>query len=177
MKALFNHFYEMYHQDIYNYVFYMVKDRTLTEDIVQEVYIRIIKSYDRFRGDSSEKTWAFSIARHVIFDHFRKQKRKKKHTNETTDLYEIEFIPGSDAAPEEVVIQQENLQLLYRLLDKCNINQKQVVVLRYIQGHSLKETATILNLTVSNVKTLQHRAIKKLKKLLEEEEKGADSND
>lgn len=178
MKALFNHFYETYHQDIYNYVFYMVKDRTVAEDIVQEVYIRIIKSYDRFRGDSSEKTWAFSIARHAVFDHFRKQKRKKKHTNETVDLSEwTEFIPATEAAPDEVVIQQEDMQLLYRLLDKCSINQKQVVVLRYIQGHSLKETAEILNMTVSNVKTLQHRAIKKLKNLFAKEKKGGELGD
>ena len=170
MKALFNHFYETYHQDIYNYVFYMVKDKTITEDIVQEVYIRVIKSYDQFRGNSSEKTWAFSIARHVVFDHFRKQKRKRKVTNETIDVDEItEFIPAKEIPPDEAVIHQEDVALIYRLLDQCNINQKQVVILRYIQGHSLKETAEILDLTVSNVKTLQHRAIKKLKTLLVKE--------
>ncbi|MCF3941672.1 sigma-70 family RNA polymerase sigma factor [Oceanobacillus alkalisoli] len=170
MKALFNRFYETYHQDIYNYVFYMVKDKTITEDIVQEVYIRVIKSYDRFRGDSSEKTWAFSIARHIVFDHFRKQKRKRKVTNETIDLDDMtEFIPARETTPDEAIIHQEDVALMYQLLDQCSVNQKQVVILRYIQHHSLKETAEILDLTVSNVKTLQHRAIKKLKSLLDEE--------
>lgn len=179
MKVLFNHFYDTYHQDIYNYVFYIVKDKTITEDIVQEVYIRVIKSYDRFRGESSEKTWAFSIARHVVFDHFRKHRRKRKVTNETVDLDEMtQFIPSKEIAPIEAIIHQEDVESMYRLLDKCTVNQKQVVILRYIQGHSLKETADILDLTVSNVKTLQHRAIKKLKALLDKERaKGGEMDD
>ena len=68
MKRLFKELYDQYHNDLYQFIFYMVKDKYLTEDLVQEVYIKVIQSYDTFQGKSSEKTWLFSIARHVTID-------------------------------------------------------------------------------------------------------------
>ena len=62
MKATFEAIYEKYHQDLFQYIFYMVKDKSLTEDLIQEVYIKVLKAYDSFRGESSEKSWLFSIA-------------------------------------------------------------------------------------------------------------------
>ena len=172
MKALFDDFYNKYHRDIYNFVYYMVKNKNLTDNLVQEIYIRIVKSYKNFRGDSSEKTWAFSIARHVVFDHFRGEQRKRKYNDEWSDLEEMKnYIRNDERLPDEVVIQNEEVRLLYRLLDECSFNQKQVIILRYIQGYSLKETADVLNMTISNVKTLQHRGINKLKTLFEMESK------
>jgi RNA polymerase sigma-70 factor (ECF subfamily) len=52
----------------------MVQSREQAEDLVQEVYIRVLKSYQNFKGESSEKTWLFAIARNVAIDFFRKQK-------------------------------------------------------------------------------------------------------
>lgn len=170
MKKLFNRFYEKYHQDIYNFVYYLVKNKNITDDLVQEIYIRIIKSYSSFRGESSEKTWAFSIARHVVYDYFRGEQRKRKYNDGWTDLEEMKnYLSIDERLPDEVVIQNEKVQLMYRLLDECSLNQKQVIILRYIQGYSLKETAEILSLSVSNVKTLQHRGINKLKVLFQKE--------
>lgn len=167
MGFLFDRFYEKYHHDIYNFVFYMVKNKTVTEDLVQEIYIRIIHSYHRFRGESSEKTWAFSIARHVVYDYFRREKRKKKFTNKTVGWDEMHnIVPTDEKLPDEIIIQDEEVQLMFRLLDELNLNQKQVIVLRFVNGCSIKETAELLHLTTSNVKTLQHRGIKKLKSLL-----------
>lgn len=168
MKDLFDSFYDKYHQDLYNYVFYMVKNKQITEDLVQEIYIRIIKSYQNFRGDSSEKTWAFSIARHVTYDYFRSQQRKRKHITDTFDWNEKgQYIPDNEALPDEILLQNENIQLIYTLLDHCTIDQKNVLLLRFIQGFSIQETANILDITVSKVKTTQHRGIKTLQKRLE----------
>lgn len=174
MKALFDSFYNKYHHDLYNYVFYMVKNKSLTEDLIQEIYIRVIKSYENFRGESSEKTWLFSIARHVTYDYFRKQQRQRKFKNEAFDWDEMaKYIPSSDTIPEEVAIQNEQIQAVYQYLDQCTIDQKNVIILRFIQGFTLQETADILNITVSKVKTTQHRGIKTLRKLIDEDlEKG-----
>lgn len=172
MKTLFDSFYNKYHQDLYNYVFYMVKSKQLTEDLVQEIYIRVIKSYESFRGESSEKTWLFSIARHVTYDYFRSQKRKRKYTNEAFDWEEQgKYIPADGALPEEIAIQNESIQAIYQCLDQCTLDQKNIIILRYIQGFSLQETAEILGITISKVKTTQHRGIKALRKLLDRENK------
>ncbi|MFD1608385.1 sigma-70 family RNA polymerase sigma factor [Oceanobacillus luteolus] len=164
MKALFNNFYEKYHHDLYNFVYYMVKNKNLAEDLVQEIYIRIFRSYGSFRGEASEKTWAFSIARNVIYDYFRKEKRKRNYANQTVDWDEMASIVTIDQKlPDELLIEDEDIQLIYRLLDECSLNQKQVIVLRYIQGFTLKETSEMLDMSIGNVKTLQHRGINKLK--------------
>lgn len=77
MDPLFQEIYQKYHQDLFQFLFYMVKNREFAEDLVQEVYIRVMRSYSRFEGKSSLKTWLLSIARNVAIDHFRKENRQK----------------------------------------------------------------------------------------------------
>lgn len=154
----------------------MVKDKETCEDLVQEVYIKVIKSYESFKGDSSEKTWLFSIARHITIDYFRSMKRKRKRISEFFDWNEKgQLIQDQNPLPEEIALQNERMKNVYRYLDKCNNDQKSVLVLRYIQAFSIQETADILNFSVSKVKTTQHRGIKTLRKYINEDEKRGDT--
>lgn len=176
MKITFEEIYETYHQDIYQFVFYMVKDKQLCEDLVQDIYIKILQSYTTYRGESSRKTWLFSIARHVTIDYFRSQKRKRKRVLEFFDWGEKgEAIKDHLPLPDEMVIKNEEAKNLYHYLDKCTVDQKSVLILRFIQSFSIQETAEILNFSVSKVKTTQHRGIKVLREhLTNNEEKGGD---
>lgn len=176
MKATFEEIYESYHQDIYQFVFYMVKDKQLCEDLVQEIYIKVLQSYSSYRGESSRKTWLFSIARHVTIDYFRAQKRKRKRILEHFDWSKKgESIKSDLPLPEDIILKNEEAQHLYHFLDKCTVDQKSVLILRFIQSFSIQETAEILNFSVSKVKTTQHRGIKTLREhLIDNKEKGAD---
>ncbi|SFA73228.1 RNA polymerase sigma-70 factor, ECF subfamily [Lentibacillus halodurans] len=177
MESVFEKFYENYHHDLYQFIFYMVKDKETCEDLVQEVYIKVVKSYDSFKGESSEKTWLFSIARHIAIDYFRKQKRKRKRIAAFFDWGEQgEFIRDQNPLPDELAIQNEMIKDVYHYLDKCTPEQKSVLILRYIQSFSIQETAEILNFNVSKVKTTQHRGIKKLQKYIHsEQQEGGDT--
>jgi RNA polymerase sigma-70 factor, ECF subfamily len=163
MEDTFQRIYEKYHHDLFQFLFYMVKNRELAEDLVQEVYIRVLKAYDKFEGRSSEKTWLFSIARHVAIDWFRKQKSIRSRIIEKFD-WDKQQIEGDQPLPEEVAMQNEQVQWIYRSLDTCSIDQRSVLILRYLQELSITETAEALGWTVSKVKTTQHRAIKQLQK-------------
>ncbi|WP_087971564.1 RNA polymerase sigma factor SigX [Oceanobacillus rekensis] len=176
MKAIFDKLYDNYHQDLFQYIFYMVKDRETTEDLIQEVYIKVLKSYQNFKGESSEKTWLFSIARHVTYDFFRSLKRKRNRISDFFDWTEKgELIPDEKDLPEEITIKNEQMKQIYNYLDKCTIDQKNVLILRYLHSFSIQETAEILNFSISKVKTTQHRGLKAIKKLLKEHgEKGGD---
>jgi RNA polymerase sigma-70 factor (ECF subfamily) len=172
MDSVFEELYEKYHHDIFNFLFYMVRNREQAEDLVQEVYIKVLRSYKRFKGESSEKTWLLSIARHVAIDFFRKQKSRRRKILGKLDWSEEQLGDGQ-LLPEEIAIQKEEIQLLYRCLERCTIDQQLVIVLRFIQSLSITETAEALGWTESKVKTTQHRALKVLKKHMEEEmEKG-----
>src|SRR5690625_2397634 len=173
MRDLFREIYDQYHQDLYRFIFYMVKDQHLTEDLIQDVYIKVFQSYENFRGRSSEKTWIFSIARHVTIDYFRKQGRRKKVIQSSLSIDENDdFISDRQPLPEEILEAKEDIKQLYHLLDECTEDQKMVILLRYIQELSIKETADVLNWSTSKVKTTQHRGINFLKKKMNELKEG-----
>jgi RNA polymerase sigma-70 factor, ECF subfamily len=175
MKATFDELYDNYHQDLYQFVFYMVKNKHHTEDIIQEVYIKVLHSYDTFKGESSEKTWLFSIARHVTIDFFRKQQRKR---NKIMDFFDWgqkgHTLKDLHPLPEDVVVLNDEMKQIYDCLDACTLDQKSVIILRYIQSFSIQETAEALGWSISKVKTTQHRAMKALKDLLQDSERGED---
>jgi len=169
MDSVFVDLYTKYHHDVFQFLFYMVRSREQAEDLVQEVYIRVYKSYHRFEGKSSEKTWLFSIARNVAIDHFRKQKGWKQRIIETFEGTTFQ-LKDEHPIPEEIALQKEELQLMYRCLDLCTIDQRMVLVMRYIHDLSIAETAKVLNWSEGKVKTTQHRALKALKKYMVEVE-------
>jgi RNA polymerase sigma-70 factor, ECF subfamily len=166
MDSVFDDLYAKYHHDVFQFLFYMVKDRQLAEDLVQEVYIRVLKSYDRFEGKSSEKTWLFSIARNVAIDSFRKQKGWKQRIIEKFD-WSTNQVSDRHPIPEEIMIQNEDVQIMYQCLEQCTLDQRMVIIMRYLQELSISETAEALKWTESKVKTTQHRALKVLKNHME----------
>ncbi|MDQ0219029.1 RNA polymerase sigma factor SigX [Peribacillus cavernae] len=168
MDSVFLEIYEKYHRDLFQFLFYLVKNRETAEDLVQEVYIRVLKSYDRFEGKSSEKTWLFSIARNAAIDHFRKQRSWKQKLFESFD-WERNQIKDQQPLPEEKALQNDNMRRVYKSLDDCTMDQRSVIILRYIQSLSISETAEVLGWTESKVKTTQHRALKAVKKAMEEQ--------
>ena len=167
MKDTFDEIYEAYHQDIYQFVFYMVKDKHLCDDLVQDTYIKILQSLSTFRGESSKKTWLLSIARHVVIDHFRSQKRKRNYKLDFFNWQERgESIKDDLPLPDDIVIKNEEIKKVYHYLDQCTPDQKSVLILRFIQSLSVQETAEVLNFSESKVKTTQHRGLKVIKKYL-----------
>src|SRR5690625_4315072 len=167
MKTAFEEIYDAYHHDLYRFVFYMVKNKQITEDLVQEVYIRVINSYDTFKGESSQKTWLFSIARHVTIDYFRSQKRRRKRILDYFDWpSKGKNLEDDLPLPEDLVLQDEQVKEIYKHLDECTEDQRSVLILRFLHEFSIKETAEALNFSESKVKTTQHRALKKLRALV-----------
>ncbi|WNF36953.1 RNA polymerase sigma factor SigX [Bacillaceae bacterium IKA-2] len=171
MNDEFERLYETYHHSLFQFLFYMVRNRQIAEELVQEVYIKVLNSYSSFKGDSSEKTWLYSIARHVGVDWIRSQNRKKRKFLGLFDLSEKEHqIRDENPLPDEIIVEKEEMKEVYQMLGKCSLDQQQVIILRYIESLSISETATVLGWTESKVKTTQHRAIKALKELLSTED-------
>lgn len=66
--------YRKYRKDIFNHLFWLTHDPDLSEDLLQETFLQAIKGIQAFRGDSTVKTWLYSIARHLWIGHLRKKK-------------------------------------------------------------------------------------------------------
>ena len=163
--SVFHRLYEHYHQDVFNFLTYLTGDRNQSEDLMHEVYVRVLRAYAGFEGKSSEKTWLFSIAKNVAIDHFRKKSVRQKHQFDQFDWEQSELI-SSGSTPDEVLALNEEMRQLLQVLNTCTGDQKMVIVLRYFQELSIAETAETLGWTEGKVKTTQHRAIKTLQKKL-----------
>ncbi|WP_026573330.1 RNA polymerase sigma factor SigX [Bacillus sp. UNC438CL73TsuS30] len=166
MDSVFDELYHKYHHDVFQFLFYMVRNKEHAEDLVQEVYIRVYKSYSHFEGKSSEKTWLYSIARNVAIDFFRKQKGWKDRLLEKFD-WSTSQVRDEYPIPEEITVQKEEIMSVYKCLEYCTVDQRAVIILRYIHDLSIAETAETLGWTESKVKTTQHRSLKILKKQMD----------
>lgn len=164
---MFHRLYDAYHQDVFQFLIYLVKNRTLAEDLAHEVYVRVLRSYDQFAGNSSEKTWLFAIAKNVAIDHFRKQAVRQKHSLDFFD-WETEQLHSTTPSPEDVLQASDEFMQVQLALEHCTGDQKMVIIMRYFQDLSIAETAQILDWTEAKVKTTQHRAIKFLRQQLQQ---------
>lgn len=160
--SVFHRLYDQYHQDVFQFLLYMVKNKQTAEDLMHEVYVRVLKAFSRFEGKSSEKTWLFSIAKNVAIDHFRKSSVRKRHAFDFFD-WEKQELRSTEALPEELAEMNDEMKQLLNALDECTGDQKMVVIMRYFQDLSISETSQILGWTEGKVKTTQHRAIHKLR--------------
>lgn len=153
-----------YHEDIYHYLqYYTASFSSEIEDLVQEVFIKAMKGHPNFKGDSSPKTWLFSIARNTAIDYLRKKKLRSWfhiHQHEVADL------PGIDTPGYRIAIQEE-VQELLNSMKKLKPAYREVILLRVIKDLSVHETAAILNCSEGKVAVTLHRALRKLRDIHE----------
>lgn len=148
--------YDDYSNDVYRYAFATLGDSNLAHDIVQEVFLRAYRSLSSYRRDASAKTWLMTIARNHIFDILRKRRTERKY------LYRHE-IP--EQLGDESVSMEELLEV-GEALAMLKSEYRHVVVLRYIDGLSIRDTTSVLGWSEKKVRNTAHRAIAKLREIL-----------
>jgi len=127
------------------------------------------------KGKAPRKPGFFSIAKNVAIDHFRKQKGWKDRLFDKFD-WDRKEITDSTTLPEDTVIQNEEVKHLKKCLDTCAENHRIVLIMRYLNGLSIAETAEALNWSESKVKTTQHRALKSIRVRMESERRKEDDH-
>jgi RNA polymerase sigma-70 factor (ECF subfamily) len=162
--AAFTKIYEQCQPAIYRYIFYQVGDTATAEDLTSEVFVRLVDKIDRFtyRGRPL-LAWLYTIARNLVTDHRRRVKQsqplelEKQQVADTIDVEE---------RIEDKLAQRRVIAAIPRLTEE----QRQVILLRFIEGLDNASTASILGKSVNAVKALQHRALAALRRILESNE-------
>lgn len=155
--------YETYYPKIYNYAFLQMGDVQAAEDLASDVMLKMLESIKKynFRG-LPFGAWVFRIARNRLIDLHRRRKRRGE-----VDLSET--LSGTLASPEsmaERALERGQLQIaLKHLTDE----QRQVIVLKFIQGFDNRSIGKILGRSEGAVKSLQHRALGALRRVLRQE--------
>jgi RNA polymerase sigma-70 factor, ECF subfamily len=152
--------YEDYSVSIFKYIYAIVQDPQTAEDLMQETFLKVYEKYDSIIEKTKVKSFLFRAAHNTTMDYFRKESRFKKILNA------LKMKNDTQPSTEKIVEVKEDGRLILQALKGLNNSQREVIVLRRIQGFSIKETAEILNWSNGKVKTTLHRADKNLEKFL-----------
>jgi len=154
--------YELYYEEIYRFIWFMIGEQQACEDLVHDTFVRAYTAMDRFGHQSSVKTWLFSIAKHIVLDEIRKKKRRKLLSIITFDRE----VPSSFNL-EKYVENKEHVIQLFKAIQSLRTNYRLVITLKKIEGYSTKEIAQILNCSEAKVRKTLSRAMQNLRKKLE----------
>ncbi|MFP4023328.1 MAG: RNA polymerase sigma factor [Thiohalospira sp.] len=159
------------HKDkVYTYIFLMVKNEHLANDIFQETFIKVIKSLHTGKYQENGKfiSWVIRISHNLIIDYFRKEKQMKTYSNDEyeTDLFNSNKF--SDKTIEDNIIHEQVCNDVRKLVDFLPEEQKEVVLLRHYVGLSFKDIAEQTNVSINTALGRMRYALINLRKLIEE---------
>jgi RNA polymerase sigma factor (sigma-70 family) len=161
---------ETYQDMVFNTAIGIVQNEEDAEDIAQEVFIRIFRSIQTFKGESKLSTWIYRITTSCALDMLRSKKSKKRFAflqrlfgEGNEPLHEIPdfYHPGV------AMDQKENAAKLFKAINELPENQKVAFTLHKLEDLSYQEISEVMNTSVSAVESLMHRAKQNLKKTLD----------
>ena len=151
--------YERYNRQLYRFLFNMTRQKELSEDMVQNIFFRMLKYPGGFMGFGEFKTWMYHIARNTAYDHFRKVKRTPAHSELINWEERIEGEQYADTKLEK----EEEIKTLESAMEKLSDENRELLILCRFQELKYHEIAKILNTTEGAIKIRVHRALNQLK--------------
>ena len=160
-EAALGELYDRYAPRIYAYIYGQVGDPHLAEDLVGDVFVRVVQAIRSQRfWHTSFNAWLYRIAHNVVIDHYRQ--RLPVLSERLDDVW----VREATSDPRDVVEVAQDHERLRRALDCLTRGQQEVLVLRFGQGLTARETAQLLSKTTGAVKIMQHRAVAALRRRL-----------
>lgn len=143
---------------LYKYVYIRCGyNRELAEDITQDIFVKAWEKRNTFHPSKSTlKNWIYIIARNHIIDTYRKKKISVKSFDEDIYVKDLDISIEDDGAVSNIL----------RNLDRLKEKEKEVIILRYVQDLDIEDIAKILGKSKNTTKVTIHRAIKKLKYIM-----------
>ena len=160
----FAELYALTQDRVYNYCYHYLHDSYLAQDAVQDIYITALQNIRKLKDPSLFVAWLNQISFHTCYD----MTKKKKKDNESYDSDVFDFLQDNHfyLNPEEALDTKVNDELLKAAIDSLCFNEKQIIVMHYMQSMKLKDIANAMGLSLSTIKRHLSSAQKNLKKLL-----------
>lgn len=151
--------FERYNVKLYNFLVRLTNRPDVSEDLVQDVFLRIMRYGHSFRGEAPFTVWMYQLARNAATDHFRKWRR------ETPLPESAHETPDKDPLPAESLEQKERAELIKKALALLPVEKREVLILSRYQDLKYEEIGEILGCPIGTVKAKVHRALKELKRV------------
>jgi RNA polymerase sigma-70 factor (ECF subfamily) len=141
---------------VYGLAVHYVRDREEARDLAQEAFVRVYRALGTFDGRHPFASWILMVTRNLCIDHLRRKKVRPPASDVPADADAP--IASADTSPEDHVTRSGRSALLYRALDRLTPINREIVLLKEIQGLSLDEIASELGVPVGTVKSRSSRA-------------------
>lgn len=167
-SSAFGEIYDRYNETVYRYIYFRVNNAQLAEDLASETFLRALRRISSFSWQGRAfGAWLVTIARNLVVDHFK------------SGRYRLEIakpdVLGADSpetdpttSPESAALEKLTNATLLTAVKKLNPDQQECIVLRFLKGFTVAETALTMGKNEGAVKALQYRAVRTLARLLPE---------
>jgi len=156
--------YHQHHKSVYNYIAFRINNHHDAQDLASDVFVKAIQGIRGYNSKYAMEGWLIGIAKNVVTDYLRKTKRKT-----ILPIDSIFDMASIDKQPDEVAVINEECKQLMAAMAKLRDKERQILSMKFATELKHSEIAVILKISESHVGVTAHRAMAKLRKLMEEE--------
>ena len=176
--AAFDTLIDAYSKPLYGYFYRLTGSRNEAEDLLQELFVRVVRSIRRYRDDGRFEAWIYRIAANLVRDGLRKQKTARAHFRQPQTPAEddseqadpLSKLPDtSDDGPAARMSRTEQTDLLQVALDRLPDHERETICLRHFSQMSFQQIADLLDVPLGTVLARAHRGLKRLRELMEDQ--------
>jgi len=159
-----------YRKQVYTYIFLLVKNQHLAEDIFQDTFIKVIKSLDdgKYRDNGKFLAWVLRIAHNLVIDHYRKEKQLNVSSREDFGMDILNSHRFAARPAEDSIIDRQIRKDIRELVDSLPEEQKEVLILRQYCELSFKEIAEHTNVSINTALGRMRYALINLRRMVKE---------
>jgi RNA polymerase sigma factor (sigma-70 family) len=160
--------FERHHVMLYNFFLRLTGRQGPSEDLVQEVFVRILKYRQTYRSESKFTVWMYQIGRNAHFDYLRKQKPEVALEDGFEEPADVNTPLPADKLDSEI-----DAALLRRALDRLSVRKREILLLSRYEDMRYKDIAELMGVSLETIKSSVHRAVKELRQIYLELQGGA----
>jgi RNA polymerase sigma-70 factor (ECF subfamily) len=163
----FAEIYHRYFDTVFRFIYFRVSNRQIAEDLTADAFLRALRRIGSVTYQGRDiGAWLITIARNLVADHFKSGRSRLEML--TSDVLDTDEERGPEGSPEMAVLEHITNVTLLEAVQQLNPEQRECIVLRFLQGFSVAETAHTMGKNEGAIKALQYRAVRALQRLLPE---------
>ena len=155
---------------VYSYIYFIVRNREMTEDIFQETFMKAIVTIKqgRYTENGKFRAWINRIAHNLIIDNYRQEKNEQTISNDECEVDLLNNSKLADDTVEDRIVKEQILSDVRRLINCLPDNQREVLILRYYKDLSFKEISDITGVSINTALGRMRYAILNMRRMAEE---------
>lgn len=166
----FDELLQRHKKSIFNYIFFIVRNKDIAEDVFQDTFIKAIMTIKqgRYTENGKFRAWIMRIAHNLVIDYFRQEKNEKTVSNDEFEVDLLNDVSLSDLTIEDFLIEKQIVEDLKKLITFLPANQRQVLEMRFYQDLSFKEISEKVGISINTALGRMRYAILNIRKLAED---------